>query len=244
MKGLNGRLVVVTRAAHQSLGFIQLLESLGARVVQFPVIAIAPPADWAPVDQAIAALTTYDWLVFTSANAVDAFFDRAGELTPTARIAVIGPATAQAVARRGLSVDLQPANHIAEGLVAEFAALPFAGVRLLIPRAASARDVLPDALRMQGAQVDLVDVYRNTLPTEVAPFPDAPDWITFTSASTVKNLLALVDRARFAEARLASIGPETSAALRRHQLPVTVEARPSTQEALAQAMALWENNAQ
>lgn len=244
MKGLNGRLVVVTRAAHQSRSFIQLLESLGARVVHFPVIAIAPPADWAPVDEAISALPTYDWLVFTSANAVDAFFDRAGHLTLAARLAVIGPATAQAVARRGLSVHLQPTNHIAEGLVAEFAALPLAGARVLIPRAASARDVLPGALRTQGAQVDLVDVYRNTLPAEVGPFPDRPDWITFTSASTVKNLLALVDRARFAEARLASIGPETSAALRRHQLPVTVEARPSTQEALAQAMALWENNAQ
>jgi uroporphyrinogen III methyltransferase/synthase len=243
MAALDGQVVVVTRAAHQSAGFVRLLEELGATVKHFPVFAISPPDDWGPVDRAIAELDQYAWLIFTSANAVDCFFDRAGAVSIQARVAAVGPATGQALAARGVTVDLIPPDHIAEGLVTAFAGLDLKGVRMLLPRAASARDILPNALRAQGAIVDIVDVYRNTLPVATVEFPLSPDWLTFTSASTVKNLLALVPRSRFAGAKVASIGPETSAALRRHQLPVTVEASPSTQEALAAAMSLWENGA-
>ena len=243
MAALDGKIVVVTRAVHQSTGFVRLLEGLGATVKHFPVIAIAPPEDWGPVDRAIAGLDQYGWLIFTSANAVDCFFDRAGTARVKGRVAAVGPATAQALAARGVAVDLVPPDHIAEGLVAAFAERDLTGVRMLLPRAASAREVLPKALRAQGAIVDAVDVYRNTLPSTGAVFPAHPDWVTFTSASTVKNLLALVPREQFVSAKLASIGPETSAALRLHQLPVTAEASPSTQEALAAAMALWENGA-
>ena len=244
---LSGQLVVVTRAPHQSQAFIQQLESLGASVAHFPVIAIAPPADWGPADQAIRALENYDWLIFTSANAVDAFFDRASPQhlqNLFARIAVVGPATAQALEKRHRSADLVADNHVAEGLIAAFAPMEVNRLHMLLPRAASARDVLPDALGERGAAVDVVEVYRNTLPPINQPFPRDPAWITFTSASTVKNLLALVPREHWEHVKLASIGPETSAALRQHQLPVTVEAKPSTQEALAAAIALWENSAQ
>ena len=244
MPALDGRLIVVTRAAHQSAGFVRLLESLGATVAHFPVIEIAPPDSWAPVDTAVARFDEYAWLIFTSANAVDAFFDRAGTVAVHARIAAVGPATARALQNRGLAAELVPADHVAEGLITLFAAQNLAGSRILLPRAASARDVLPDALRAQGAVVDVVEVYRNTLPRPSQEFPAGADWITFTSASTVKNLLALVPRERLAGAKLASIGPETSAALRIHQLPVTVEASPSTQEDLAHALAAWENSAQ
>ena len=244
MPALDGQRVVVTRAAHQSLSFVQSLESLGAIVLHFPVIAIAPPADWAPVDAAIADLARYQWLIFTSANAVEAFFARAGHVPFKGRIAAVGPATARALDHHGHGPTLTPADHIAEGLIALFAQEALGGVRILLPRAASARDVLPDALRAQGARVDVVDVYRNTLPAKSSVWPVAFDWITFTSASTVKNLLALVPRASVEGAKLASIGPETSAALRRHQLTVTVEASPSTQEGLAAAMAAWENSPQ
>lgn len=244
---LNGRLVVVTRAPHQSQSFIQQLESLGARVAHFPVIAIAPPADWGPADQAIRALYNYDWLIFTSANAVEAFFDRASPeqlQNLCGRIAVVGPATAQALRKRHRSADLVADDHVAEGLIAAFSRIEVNRLHMLLPRAAAARDLLPDALGERGAAVDVVEVYRNTLPAVGQPFPSDPDWITFTSASTVKNLLALVPREQWEHAKLASIGPETSAALRQHQLAVTVEAKPSTQEALAAAIALWENNAQ
>lgn len=243
MAALDGKLVVVTRAIHQSQGFVRRLEEMGAQVRHFPVIAIAPPEDWGPADQAIKQLHVYQWLIFTSANAVDAFFHRAGSPKQLPRVAAVGPATAQALQSRGVPVELVPENHIAEGLIAAFAHQDLHRIRVLLPRAAAARDILPDSLRQRGALVDVVEVYRNVLPEPVTDFPAAPDWVTFTSASTVKNLLALVPRERFATAKLASIGPETSAALRRHHLPVTVEASPSTQEALAAAIALWENNA-
>ena len=244
MPGLEGRLIVVTRALHQSQGFVQLLEDFGARVAHFPVIAIAPPADWAPVDEAIARFDLYQWLLFTSANAVDAFFGHRGPVPVKAQIAAVGPATAQALRKRGLPAHLVPPEHIAEGLIAAFAGQDLNGVRMLLPRAAAAREVLPHALRARGAIVDIVEVYRNALPVTSGEFPARPDWVTFTSASTVKNLLALVPRAQWECAKLASIGPQTSAALRLHRLNVTVEAAPSTQEALATAIAMWENSAQ
>ncbi|MBY0502409.1 MAG: uroporphyrinogen-III synthase [Bryobacteraceae bacterium] len=243
MPALSGRTVVVTRAPHQSAAFVRLLEAEGARVVRFPVIAIAEPASWAPVDESIAALPGFAWVVFTSANAVDAFLGRTN-LAPGVQVAAVGPATAQALAQRGVAVQLMPESHVAEGLAAEFARLDLRDQRVLLPRAAAARDVLPEALRRQGALVTAVDVYRNVLPDSPGEFPAQPDWITFTSASTVKNLLALVPRELWGAAKLASIGPETSAALRKHGLPVTVEAAPSTQEALVRVIALWENSAQ
>ena len=239
---LEGQLVVVTRTPHQSQAFIELLKSLGANVAHFPVIAIAPPADWGPADQAIGSLENYEWLIFTSANAVDAFFDRTSSRhlkNLFARIAVVGPATAQALERRYRSADLIADDHVAEGLITAFARFEVNLLHMLLPRAAGARDVLPEALRGRGADVDVVEVYRNTLPAITQPFPRDPEWITFTSASTVKNLLALVPREQWGDAKLASIGPETSAALRQHQLQVTVEAKPSTQEALAMAIAGW-----
>ena len=236
--------MVVTRAAHQSEGFVRRLERAGARVARYPVIAIAPPADWSAVDDAVRHLQQYDWLLFTSANAVEAFFDRARDASIFGRVAAVGPATAAALEGRGRRVDLVPGEHIAEGMVDALAGVDVKGMRILLPRAAAARDVLPDRLRERGAEVDAVEVYRNVLPTPEAAFPRSPDWVTFTSASTVKNLLALVAREEFAGGKMASIGPETSAALRRHQLAVTVEARPSTQEALADAMVTWDNNAE
>ncbi len=244
MLALNGRTVVVTRAAHQSEALVRRLEAVGARVVRFPVIAIAPPIDWAPADEAVAQLDAFDWIVFTSANAVQAFLGRVGARAVQSRIAAVGPATAQALSDHQLPVHLMPENHVAEGLVDAFAHQNLVGQHILLPRAAAARDVLPKALRAQGAFVQIVDVYRNILPPAPGDFPAAVDWVTFTSASTVKNLLALIPREKWGNARIASIGPETSAVLRQHQLLVTVEASPSTQEALAEAIVVWENSAQ
>ena len=185
---LSGQLVVVTRAPHQSQAFIQLLESLGASVAHFPVIAIAPPVDWRPADQALRTIENYDWLIFTSANAVDAFFDRASAQNLQnlfARIAVVGPATAQALQKRHRSADLMADNHVAEGLIAAFARMEVNRLHMLLPRAAAARDVLPDALRERGADVDVVEVYRNTLPSireNAAIRPSATWWSAIKSA--------------------------------------------------------------
>ena len=235
---LAGQRVVVTRAAGQAEEFNQALREAGATVVEYPVIAILPPETWAPVDAAIAQLAAYDWVVFTSANAAREFWHRAGDAPTSARICAVGPATAQAVTSAGRRVDLVPEDFIGEGALAALLNAGMAGQRVLLPRAAVAREVLPEGLRAAGAQVDVAEVYRNGLPANAAPFPadPPPDWITFTSASTVKNLLVLAGPHVLQGVRLASIGPQTSAALRLHGLPVTVEAQPSTTAGLLDAM--------
>lgn len=232
---LEGQRVVVTRAAGQAESFNRQLREAGAEVLEYPVIALAEPESWAPADAALAALDSYHWLVFTSANAVAAFFDRAGVHVPRARLCAVGPATQRALESRGLGVSLVPGDFIGEGVVEALKAQGVAGQRILLPRAAVARDVVPDGLRALGAVVDVVDVYRNVLPANPGPFP-AADWVTFTSASTVKNLLVLAGREALAGVKTASIGPQTSEALRKHGLPVTVEASPSTTEGLLDAM--------
>ena len=235
---LEGERVVVTRAAGQAGEFNAKLRAAGAEVLEYPVIALIPPESWEPVDEAIAALASYDWLVFTSANAARIFWERAGHRSgeSTLRICAVGPATARAVEAAGRRVDLVPGDFIGEGALASLQQTGIAGRRILLPRAAVARDVLPGGLREAGAHVDVVDVYRNGLPASAPPFPRDVDWVTFTSASTVKNLLVLAGREVLDGVKLASIGPQTSAVLRLHDLPVTVEADPSTTDGLLDAM--------
>lgn len=242
-KGLKGQQVVLTRAAGQGAAFAELLRAKGAGVIEYPVIEIAEPESWDPVDAAIARLDLYHWLVFTSANAVRMFLARAGGKAFGGKVAVVGPATRAAVEELGHPAAVMAREFIGEGIVEALAREGVDGQRILLPRAAVARDVVPDGLRGLGAQVDVVEVYRNVLPRHAAPWPDAADWATFTSASTVKNLLALVDRERLAGVRMASIGPQTSEALRKHGLPVTVEASEATMEALAEAMEGYEHPA-
>jgi uroporphyrinogen III methyltransferase/synthase len=226
----------VTRAAGQAEEFSARLREAGAVVLEYPVIEIGPPASWEPVDAAIASLSAYDWIVFTSANAARIFWDRAGAAVTGARVCAVGPATGRAVEAAGRRVDLVPGEFVGEGALASLRQAGVAGQRVLLPRATVARDVLPDGLREAGAQVDVVDVYRNVLPASPAPFPEAVDWVTFTSASTVKNLLVLAGREVLEGVKIGSIGPQTSAVLRMHELPVTVEAEPSTTEGLLDAM--------
>ena len=235
-KPLDGQRVVVTRAAGQAEEFNRLLRQAGATVIEYPVIAIVHPSDWSAVDAAIARLATYHWIVFTSANAARIFWARAGAAASQARICAVGPATAGAVLEAGRSVDLVPRDFIGEGALQALSAAGVSGGRILLPRAAAARDVLPDGLRAAGAVVDVVEVYCNGLPADPGPFPVRPDWVTFTSASTVKNLLVLAGPDALKGVRLASIGPQTSAALRMHGLPVTVQAQPSTTAGLVDAM--------
>lgn len=235
---LEGQRVVVTRAAGQAEEFNAALRAAGAVVLEYPVIAIGPPASWEPVDAAIAQLADYDWIVFTSANAARLFWERAGAKATKARVCAVGPATARAVEQSGRVVDVVPGEFVGEGALATLKNLGVASQRILLPRATVARDVLPDGLRAAGALVDVVDVYRNVLPERPGAFPANVDWVTLTSASTVKNLLVLVGRDALDGVKTASIGPQTSAVLRMHDLPVTVEASPSTAEGLLEAMLL------
>jgi uroporphyrinogen III methyltransferase/synthase len=235
---LFGQSIVVTRARDQASALVTPLEQLGAKVIELPTIEIQPAAEYGPLDRAIRQLGAYQWLIFTSANGVRCFLDRL-DASPAdwrairGRICAIGPATSDALARFHIKVDVQAEQYVAEGLIEALSAHDLAGSRILIARAAVARDVLPLELARLGALVDVVEAYRTVapagLPARAAEVllckpPGKPDWITFTSSSTVENLVAAAGAQALAGIRTASIGPVTSATLRRNNIPVNVEA--------------------
>ena len=245
---LFGRRVVVTRAADQAGSLSRLLAESGAEAIELAAIAIEPPADALALDHAILGLSRYDWLVFTSANGVGHFVDRMARLGVDIRqwpprVAAIGPATREAIERLHIKVDAVPRSFVAEGLVEAFEHFDMNGRRVLLARAAVGRDLVPETLRQRGAHVDVVETYRNVIPAGAPTrarqaFERKPDWVTFTSSSTVKNLLSMVDRAALEGVRLASIGPATSDTMRRHGLAVDAEADPHTIEGLVAAIIL------
>jgi uroporphyrinogen-III synthase len=245
---LAGRRVVVTRAAEQSAGLAEPLRRMGAEVIDLPTIAFVPPENWNALDAALAGLEYYDWLVFTSGNGVKFFFQRIDETGIVlsklrAKVCAIGPATADAAARRGLKVDLLPPEFNAEALADALSKHDLAGKRVLLPQAAAARDTVHDALRQAGASVDAIPVYRTVVPDALAAqaralfAPGAPDWVTFTSGSTVRNLLAAAGAEALAQVRCASIGPATTAVALQCGLKIDAEAEPSTADGLADAIA-------
>jgi uroporphyrinogen-III synthase len=245
MRGLAGRRVVVTRAAHQAEELARPLRKAGAGVILLPMIEIAPPADLSPLRRAAAKIDEYDWIIFSSANAVAALASHlpAGQGIPRALIAVVGSATRDAVQQLGWQVDVMPAQFVAESLVA---ALPFdalANRRILLPAAAVTRDVIPRALRNRGALVDVVEAYRNIVPEKSAAQAQLvfsadplPDWVTFTSSSAADNLVAAVGTGTLSTVRIASIGPITSATIRRYGLHVDAEPQEHTIPELVKAM--------
>ncbi len=245
---LFGQRIVVTRAPGQASELSEKLRSLGADPIELPVISIQPPVDPAPLNRAIQNLASYDWLIFTSVNGVRFFLDRLDAScydlrSLKARLCTIGPATRRAVEELHLKVDRMPAEYVAESLVAAFAPEDLKGKRVLLPRAAVARDLIPVELAKLGAQVDVVEAYRNVVPAdatgrarEIFSATAKPAWITFTSSSTVKNLLAAAGREALAGVRIASIGPVTSATARELGLTVHAEARPYTVDGLVEAI--------
>jgi len=235
---LFGKTVVVTRPRHQAPTLASRLAALGAGVVALPTVEIHPPGDWRPLDAAIARLESFDWLLFTSANGVRFFTQRldasSGDWRALrARICAIGPGTAAALAALHLKVDLVPAEYVAESVVAAFEKIPLEGARVLLPRAAKARDLIPVELEKRGARVTVVEAYRALAPQPVPWPPDLrPDWIAFTSSSTVENFHSLFGSERLNLVRVASIGPITSAAARRLRIQVDVEAAEHTIDGL------------
>jgi uroporphyrinogen III methyltransferase/synthase len=235
---LAGTTVAVTRARAQSSGLAARLRGLGADAVEAPAIRIVP------IDGPAPAVETYDLICVTSPNGVRMLFDRltaAGRDARSlagARVAAIGPGTAAALSERGIIADIVPERFVAEGLVEALADVPVS--RVLVARAAEARDVLPDALRERGAQVDVVALYE----TVAEPFDDEQraavaraDYVTFTSSSTVTYFFASLDGAELSRrTRLASIGPVTSDALRERGLEPDVEATRHDIDGLVQAL--------
>lgn len=245
---LSGKRVVVTRARAQASGFAAGLESLGAEVIQLPVIRIAPPGDPAPLRAAAEAVDGFDWIVFTSANGVDRFFQTLGEVGRDARAlagvraCAIGPATAEALARHGVRADLVPGEFVGEAVVGALAAATeLNGARILLPRAEVARDVIPAGLRARGAEVVEVAAYRTV--RDGAGADEARrrleagevDFVTFTASSTVRSFAELVGTAA-GRAKVASIGPVTSRTVRELGMEVDVEAEEYTIPGLLRAI--------
>ena len=235
---------VITRAAHQAEELASPLREHGFDVISLPLIELVPPLNPEPLKLAALDADKYDWVIFTSANAVDAFYEelRCAANTVRGRIAAVGPATRQAAEQKGFTVNLVPGKYVAESLLEAFGAVDLAGKRLLIPCAAGARDLIPTELRKRGAIVDVVEAYRNVVPQlalEQAPgvFREPyPEWVLFASSSAIDNLVALVGIETLRHSKLASIGPITSATIERYGLPVSAEAAPHTIEGLVDAI--------
>jgi uroporphyrinogen III methyltransferase/synthase len=234
---LAGRTVAVTRARAQASGLAARLRALGASVIEAPAIKIVPLEGPAP------ELDRYDLICLTSPNGVALLFERLAGAGLDARalagktVAAIGPGTAAALRERGVIADVVPERFVAEGLVEALAEVPIN--RALIARAAQARDVLPEALRERGAEVDVLTLYE----TVAEPLDEAQleavagaDYVTFTSSSTVEFFLAAAAEVLRPDARLVSIGPVTSAALRDHGLEPDVEAQRHDIDGLVEAL--------
>ncbi len=242
---LHGRRVVVTRARARASGLAATLRGLGAEVVELPAIRIEPRLDDRAVREAVADLHTYALVCLTSANGAELLFEamaaagRDARALANATVAAIGPGTAAALARHGVLTDIVPQRFVAEALVDALAAVEVRDRPALVARAAEARDVLPEALAERGAEVDVVALYETVRERPDAAAIEAAagaDYVTFTSSSTVRNLLAAVGERFPSSARVVSIGPVTSAAAREAGLEVAVEAERHDVEGLVAAL--------
>jgi uroporphyrinogen III methyltransferase/synthase len=245
---LFGQRIVVTRAKGQADALSSRLEALGAGVVEMPTIEIQPATDYGPLDQALSQLSSYDWLIFTSANGVRFFVERMDRSQTDfrslhARICAIGPATRAAIEALHLKVDLMGKDYVGESLVKAFAIHELEATRILLPRAAVARDLVPAELSQRGAKVDVVEAYRTVLPEDAADRAreifggsPKPGWITFTSSSTVENFVSVAAPEALEGVRVASIGPITTRTARSLGIDVTVEARKFTIDGLVEAI--------
>ena len=222
---LRGKRILVTRARSQASSLVQRIESLGGEVVEFPTIEIRPPESYGPLDQAINQIGSYDWLIFTSVNGVEQFLNRFEKLEKNIadlagiEVGAIGPETAKRLTAAQIQPSLVPKQYQAEGILEALIPETVLGKRILIPRAAKARDILPETLRQWGARVDVVEAYQTVLPQQDVSAlckslrEGTIDMITFTSSSTATNFAAMLrdqDLPRLlSRAVIACIGPIT-----------------------------------
>jgi uroporphyrinogen III methyltransferase / synthase len=243
---LFGKRIVVTRAREQADALGSRLAELGAGVISLPTIEIRPPGHPRHLKQAVARLATYHWLIFTSANAVRHFIACLDEgphdlRKLRARVCAIGPATRAAVEALHLKVDLMPKEYVAESLLEAFSAYDLTGKRVLLPRAAVARDLVPTELARRGAHVDVVEAYRTVTPEHLAEhareiLASRPDCLTFTSSSTVRNLVEAAGAEALRGIPAASIGPITTQTARELGVEVAAEAKVFNVEGLVDAV--------
>ncbi len=255
---LSGTRVLVGRARHQAGSLSAGLRSLGASVIEIPFIEIRKPQSYQPLDDALKNIRSYDWLILTSANGVEAMWERVRRLRLTRRtfkhlqIAAIGPATKKAIVKHGLNVKMVPEEYVAESVVKGLRD-KVNGKRLVLIRAKVARDVIPEELQAAGAMVDVIEAYETVVPEKSrarlrALMKNAarrPHVVTFTSSSTAKNFAELLSNSKgsltaalLKHVQFASIGPVTSATLRELHMPVAIEAREFTTGGLIRAIVL------
>lgn len=249
---LFGRRIVVTRAREQASGFMSRLSELGAECIQFPTIEVVPPASWGALDRAIRGLERYRWILFTSVNGVKYFFERLEVSGKDVRdlkgikVGAIGPKTAQAITKRGIRPDLVPSEYRAEAIVEGLGQQEVKGIRILLPRAIGAREVLPVALARMGASVDEVPAYRTVKPDHnkgrVMEMLEKGqiDMVTFTSSSTVINFVEMFDgegeklQRWMEKVAVACIGPITAGTAQDKGFTVAVHPPEYTIESLTE----------
>jgi uroporphyrinogen-III synthase len=250
---LAGTRILVGRARHQAGSLSASLRGLGAAVVEIPFIEIQKPRSFDLLDDALKKIKSYDWLILTSVNGVEAMWQRLRKLRirrsslKRLQIAAIGPATKAAIVKHGLKVKMVPEEYVAESVVKSLRD-KVKGKRVVLIRAKVARDVIPEELRKAGAQVDVVEAYETAVPEKsrtrlraLMKSSRRPHIVTFTSSSTAKNfaeLLGDVGNGALKDVQCASIGPVTSATLREFQMPVAIEAREFTMGGLIRAIVL------
>jgi uroporphyrinogen III methyltransferase/synthase len=249
---LSGRRIVITRPTSQARAFARAIEELGGEVVEFPTIEIVPPLSYDPLDRAIKQIESYHWLVFTSVNGVSHFWGRFLHLKRERRalkeikIAAIGPQTARELESVGLAPDLVPEEYRAEAMLEKLEPAEIRGKRVLLPRAAAARDVLPETLRRWGAEVDIVEAYRTVAANgdggwlQSLLLEKKIDMITFTSSSTVTHFSALLSGTEIEEllarCAVACIGPITQRTAEETGIKVDVVAKEYTVPGLTRAL--------
>ena len=257
-KPLLGRCIMITRPRNQSGSFVRGLEELGSEVIECPTIEIIPPDSYVPLDRTIQDLEEYDWIVFTSVNGVKEFLNRLQYLGKDSaalegiRLAAIGPETAREMASHGIQVEFVPAEYRAEGILHGLNPREVEGKRFLLPRAATARDILPRTLKEWGAEVDVVQAYR-TVPAKGSAAilsgvlsENKVDMVTFTSSSTVRyfvDLLSPVDLKKFCKSvAVACIGPITKGTAESNRIRVDVLAKEYTVSGLIEAIVEYFSN--
>ncbi len=251
--GLGGKRILVTRGADQADELSALIRERGGVPVVFPTIRIVPVDDPAPLDAAIRDLPSFDWVLFTSANAVRFFCERAEAagrrgLPDGVRAASVGPGTGRELALRGIPVHLTAARHTAEGLVEALARDGAAGRRFLLPRAFEGREVIPEEIGRMGGTVTAVAAYRNGLPekdegaaAEIAANP--PDVCTFASPSAFRNFFVLMGEETAARvlsrSRIAVIGEVTARAVAKRKMAVDIMPEKYTLLGMLEAIEAW-----
>ncbi|MFP4391984.1 MAG: uroporphyrinogen-III C-methyltransferase [Desulfohalobiaceae bacterium] len=252
-RSLLGQGVIVTRAREQASSLLAMLEELGACCYQFPTIKIQELQDYSLVDQELANLQNYQWLIFTSVNGVCHFWRRLRALNMDSRklggckVAAIGPATADRLRQEGIEPDFVPDKYVAEHVLQGLLQRGIQGSRVLIPRAETAREVLPKELEQAGAEVRVLPVYRTVLAGEnqqeilQALQQGGIQFVTFTSSSTVHNFFQLISAKEFANyvnsgLRLACIGPVTAKSLEEYGFQADVLPQEYTIPGLVQAL--------